>query len=197
MPRSDPFALRRPCAHCPFRTDVVGGGDYIRRDRAVEIAQSLAQGSDFPCHKTVEHDEDGDHIPGAGRDTFCAGALIMLEKAGQPNQLMRSAERMGIYDPSRLDMSAPVVGSPHAFIAHHTPEDEREDERECCHVSDMGCQAPAGYADGTPGEGEAEYECGLCGEPVCGACSVNAPAVETGRACNDCVENGHLEEVSA
>lgn len=58
-------------------------------------------GASFPCHKTVEYDEEGD-----GRATFdtehCAGAYIFAEKNGNATQMMRIAERLGLYDHRKL-----------------------------------------------------------------------------------------------
>lgn len=34
--------------------------------------------------------------------------LILAERDGGPNQMMRICERLGMYDPSKLDTSAPV-----------------------------------------------------------------------------------------
>lgn len=46
----------------------------------------------------------------------CAGALILLEKMEQPNQMMRWMERIGAYDRTKLDMDAPVFGDTEEFI---------------------------------------------------------------------------------
>jgi hypothetical protein len=163
------FDLRRPCPHCPFRTDVP---PYLTGPRCQEIATSLANGAEFPCHKTtVEGDDDGDLV--ATKDSqMCAGALILMEKAGQPNQMVRVAERLGMYDSASLDMSAPVHGSYVDFIYHHgEPE---EDEAEPCGVVDAGCLAPAGYMVGGSVVVETDREpticCPDCGTYVCDAC---------------------------
>lgn len=165
------YTLRRPCQHCPFRTDVPG---YLRRARCVEIAESIAQGATFPCHKTVEHDDDEDgepitRVPDTAQ--MCAGAMIVLERLEQPNQAMRVAERLGLYDPGKLDMAAPVVAHLAALADHHEPE-----EMDPCSVADPDCEAPAGMLvggvvtaaewSGTP------HMCEGCGEPVCDACCV-------------------------
>ncbi len=103
---SAPYKLVSPCANCPFRTDV---RPYLTRDRVREIARSLVR-SEFPCHKTVTYDEDGEPVPSRSQ-SHCAGALILLEKLGQPSQMMRIAERLGMYDARKLDMSAAVFDS--------------------------------------------------------------------------------------
>lgn len=50
--RRNPFAVVRPCAHCPFRTDVQ---PYLRPERARDIAGALLAGEDFPCHATIDY----------------------------------------------------------------------------------------------------------------------------------------------
>lgn len=111
---SNPYAMTSPCDNCPFRSDVK---PYIRAARVVEIRQSLMR-SEFPCHKTVEYDDDGDAVR-SNAEIHCAGALILLEREGQPFQMMRIAERLGIYDASKLNMDAPVYESFNAMVKAH------------------------------------------------------------------------------
>jgi hypothetical protein len=102
------FDLVRPCKHCPFRTDTP---PFLNPSRVWEIGLAITDGdSTFACHKTVEHDEDGEHIP-KGDEQHCAGAAILLMKLEMPNQMMRIAERIGMFDSSKLDMDAPVYDS--------------------------------------------------------------------------------------
>ena len=82
MPR---FDLKRPCLHCPFRTDSTGIR-FANRERALEIwASAFFHG--FPCHKTavyVEEDPEGPEDSGyyMGEATqHCAGFAIMQLKA--------------------------------------------------------------------------------------------------------------------
>ncbi len=106
----EPYGLTRPCAKCPFRTDIPG---YLRADRVEEIAMSLVS-SEFPCHETTRDDDDdgcGETYTPKGGEVHCAGALILMEKIGEPSQLMRIAERCGMYDRRKLDMGAPVFDS--------------------------------------------------------------------------------------
>lgn len=111
---SNPYAMTSPCDNCPFRSDVK---PYIRAARVVEIRQSLER-SEFPCHKTVEYDGDGESL--RSRDEIhCAGALILLEREGQPSQMMRISERLGMYDRSKLNMDAPVYESFEAMVKAH------------------------------------------------------------------------------
>jgi hypothetical protein len=100
------YCRTTPCADCPFRTDIPA---YLSKARVREIEHSLER-SEFHCHKTTEHDDDGE-VAASGKELHCAGALILKEKLGESSQMVRIAERMGMYDASKLDMDAPVFDS--------------------------------------------------------------------------------------
>ena len=108
------FNLSKPCKNCPYRTDCLNG--WLGKARAVEIFRSITKDdATFPCHKTTtEGGQSGK------REEHCAGALILLEKLEEPNQMMRIAERLKFYDHFKLDMSAPVFDTGADFIEHHT-----------------------------------------------------------------------------
>jgi hypothetical protein len=109
------FDLKKPCANCPFRSDIKF---WLRLDRVEEILDSITQQQQtFACHKTTQHDDDGEHVP-RSKEQHCAGALIMLERMNKPNQMMRISERLGMYDRHGLDMTAPVFGSAEEMLAH-------------------------------------------------------------------------------
>ena len=115
------YAMTNPCAKCPFRHDIPG---YLMAERAEEIAETLTtyQGV-FPCHETVDYkgadDEEGNGVV-KDDSQHCAGAMIMLEHMEMPNQMMRIAERLGMYDATKLNMWAPVFDDAEAFIEHHS-----------------------------------------------------------------------------
>jgi hypothetical protein len=95
--------MTTPCAACPFLKK--HKHTYTMR-RLVEFASG-----EFHCHKTGTTGDDGDGGENfvATRDSLhCAGALIFLEKRDSPHQMMRISERLGLYDRSKLDMTAPV-----------------------------------------------------------------------------------------
>src|SRR5690348_9305882 len=102
------FSMTAPCPKCPFRTDIP---TFLRKARAREIADALTRHQQtFQCHQTVDYSRADDAGNGNDRTPnaqHCAGALIMLEHMGQPNQMMRIMERLGGYDCRKLDMSAP------------------------------------------------------------------------------------------
>ncbi|MET1088000.1 MAG: hypothetical protein ABWY04_12910 [Arthrobacter sp.] len=114
--RPDPFALKRPCGNCPFRTD---RAPFLDRERAQDSADSLVADGSFPWHKTVDYsseDGTGEITP---ESKHCAGALIVLEHEENPNQMMRIAERTGFYDRTKLVMDSPVPESMDEWVELH------------------------------------------------------------------------------
>lgn len=98
------FDLKRPCAQCPFRTDIK---PYLRAARAQEIVDAMVEHDGaFPCHKTIEHNEEGEGVMSRSSQ-HCAGALILLEKIDKPNQVMRTFERFCGGLPSRRQTPQP------------------------------------------------------------------------------------------
>lgn len=115
------FTMARPCDSCPFRTDRPG---FLHRSRAEEIAEALFDlDQTFACHKTVDYDDDGewedDRERGYTATHHCAGAMILMERAGRANQMMRIGERVGFYDRNKLDMRSPVFETREEFEEHH------------------------------------------------------------------------------
>jgi hypothetical protein len=106
LPTFNPYGLVRPCKLCPFRTDVE---PYLRPSRVTEIEQSILGGAEFPCHETTGA-KTGKPRP-RSEHVHCAGALILMENNGRASQMMRIAERLGLYDARKLDGDAPVYES--------------------------------------------------------------------------------------
>ena len=105
------FDLKKPCHDCPFLRK---GGVRLTLARVREIAGGLldSQGATFACHKTTVDDPDDDAERMENRDTrHCAGALIFAEKNGNATQMMRIAERLGLYNARTLMKDKTVVGS--------------------------------------------------------------------------------------
>jgi hypothetical protein len=116
------FDLVRPCGDCPFRSDRPA---YLRPER---VRQILGAGkgrrwwpaSSFPCHNTIVYgdaDDDGNSkttVPPTAQQ--CAGVMIILTREGRPNDAMQIAERFGMFDPRKLDMTAPVHESADAAV---------------------------------------------------------------------------------
>lgn len=115
------FDLVRPCGNCPFRTDL-GFSFHFRPRRGQEILNSfLRHDGTFACHKTLgKRAEDEDETITINEDAqHCAGALILdrkLSGTGSASLVIRLAILAEIYDPERLDMTAPVVDTEAEFI---------------------------------------------------------------------------------
>jgi hypothetical protein len=96
----------------------------LHRSRALEIGRMMLNfnGGVFPCHETIDYDEDEeDHIRNAGQ--HCAGALIFAEKNGNATQMMRIAERLRLYDHTKLKKNHHLVfDSLKEMVAHLTKE---------------------------------------------------------------------------
>lgn len=108
------YDLVRPCKDCPFRTDIKA---FLTPARAREICDSMIQRQmTFSCHKLNEFRDNGEVVEG-DKAQHCAGALIFLERLNRPNQMMRIAQRLGMYDSTKLDMDAPIFRTPSQMIA--------------------------------------------------------------------------------
>jgi hypothetical protein len=89
------FDMKQPCKDCPF---IKGSSTNLSlaESRLTGIVSDVMNNHTFTCHKTLELIKtDQQH---------CAGALIYLEKRDNPNQMMRIAERIGVYDRTKLNM---------------------------------------------------------------------------------------------
>jgi len=99
------YDMTQPCDACPF----------LKKNKHGFTLKRLAEfaSGQFPCHKTASNNED-DYEDGEGGyvanedSQHCAGALIFCEKRNAPNQMMRICERLGMYDPRKLNMKAAV-----------------------------------------------------------------------------------------
>ena len=113
----DPYALKKPCANCPFIKDEEASiRKSLCKGRVPGIIKGLINGTatGFSCHKTTgrgDEDDDGNYIP-SGQELECAGALILLEKMNRPTQLMRIMERVGGYDRNDLIPAHDLVIDP-------------------------------------------------------------------------------------
>lgn len=92
------YDMTKPCAKCPFRRGTVM---KLTRARIIDLERSLIRhnGATFPCHETLDYDVGLDDEPHhTEKTTHCAGALAYIEKHGVSSQMMRIAERLGMYD---------------------------------------------------------------------------------------------------
>lgn len=96
------YTQTTPCKECPFLLS-------MKKGFSIKRLKEFASNS-FPCHKSAEiiEGEGGGEYHAKKESVHCAGALIFCEKRGQPNQMMRIAERLGMYDRTKLNMSAKI-----------------------------------------------------------------------------------------
>lgn len=95
--------MTNPCDACPFSKKMEKG--FTLR-RLSEFASSA-----FSCHKTCEAEDNENgalEFRANNKSIHCAGALIFLEKRKMPNQMMQIAERLGMYDHTKLNMKAKI-----------------------------------------------------------------------------------------
>ena len=111
------FDMRSPCDNCPFRTDVV---PYLRVERVIELAHLLQQRT-FICHKSIHCEQPRDEKGRFARriHQHCAGVLIVMEKSESLGSLQQIAERLGLYDPSQMNLNAPVYENFDQMIQAH------------------------------------------------------------------------------
>lgn len=91
------YKMTTPCDACPF---LKGSGFTL-------ASLNRHASGEFACHKQCDLSDEGTYEP-REKSAHCAGALIFLEKQNRPHQMMRICERIGMYDASKLDMTAPV-----------------------------------------------------------------------------------------
>lgn len=97
---SNPFRLNKPCADCPFRKDKYF---HLAPGRREGIAESLRDGQGFTCHKTLDYNTDDGAPNRTQKSQECVGATGTVMRDGFPHALYQIAERLGLFDPSRLD----------------------------------------------------------------------------------------------
>lgn len=58
----------------------------------------------FHCHETAHHpklggqwDDEGEYVV-SNKESFCVGAMVLLEKAGRPSVAQRVASVLGLYE---------------------------------------------------------------------------------------------------
>ena len=117
MPDHD---LKRPCTHCPFRSDETGIR-FFNRERAEEIEES-AYRNGFPCHLTAVYVED-DFFGNSGyhmgdESSHCAGYTIMQIKEGNgPWPGIDNDEELLARLEDHIDWDAPVFDSVEDYLS--------------------------------------------------------------------------------
>ena len=96
------YSMTKPCDACPFLKGSGFTWTNLHRHASGE----------FACHKTCKLDDESEVYEPQKKSLHCAGALIFLEAQSKPHQMMRIAERLGMYDRRKLEMGAPVIKKP-------------------------------------------------------------------------------------
>jgi len=94
------FAVKKPCANCPFRND--DQAIPLQPGRREGIIEGLLSGEHetFPCHATVyrkdrrNHDEDDNYRP--VDVSVCPGAAAVSRKFGRDLTIVQLATRLGM-----------------------------------------------------------------------------------------------------
>ncbi len=110
------FALRKPCANCPFRRE---GAIELMPGRLEGIVNDLLEDdtSTFTCHKTLKSapepaDEDDGMLQRRAYqegEKMCAGAAAYLMKQGRPSVGMRYALITGSIPSDHWTGAEPLV----------------------------------------------------------------------------------------
>lgn len=134
------FDLKKPCKNCPFLKASVQPANkgWLSKGRAQGIIDSLLyHGGTFPCHKTTRMDDEFDHdleyaSEEAAREAekeawrrnvagsqYCAGALILMLKCGNPSQMTQFAQRLNFFNEEELIDRDKVVENLEEFVNMH------------------------------------------------------------------------------
>lgn len=108
------FDLKRPCKTCPFRAKA--GGTFGLTAKRLE---GIITGTAFQCHNTVDYEYFDDERKRQGKKPQqCAGLMSLLHREGKSNNIMQIAERLGAFDPEKLDHSEVYPSIRACFKAH-------------------------------------------------------------------------------
>ncbi len=109
------FALKKPCANCPFRNDK--DAIELAPGRKEQIIEDLLSGtqSTFHCHKTV-YREDGRNFEDEQYKPVdvcqCPGAAAVARKFGRDTAMVQIASRLGVIAPDHYDEALPLTIDP-------------------------------------------------------------------------------------
>lgn len=110
------FALKKPCADCPFRKDKQAID--LAPGRKEEIIEALLSGdtSTFHCHKTV-HRSDGRNYNEEGSYqpvdvSHCPGAAAVARKCGRDTVMVQVASRLGAIAEDHFDEALELTLDP-------------------------------------------------------------------------------------
>lgn len=121
------FKLRKPCKNCPFTKRCHKG--WLGTERAEGLVNEIVHGDGFfTCHQTIDYDVvsgDETEAPIVDGNQFCAGALILAERANPgANRNIRMAKMFGICKVDEQAHKDEVFENEEEFIKHHTYDGE-------------------------------------------------------------------------
>ena len=99
------FSLKKPCTDCPFRSDKEFP---LSVERKADIAESLKNGQEFVCHRTVDYLDDD--ASDQSHSCSCAGARETSRRSGIVSNAEQFAQRFG-FEFSAVDTDSPVYDS--------------------------------------------------------------------------------------
>ena len=184
-----PAVTAAPCRKCPFRAKFKGDDDYLRPGRRAEIVQSMLADGMFPCHETVDYASGEDGDDDLSNTVECAGAALVMLRAGRDTQMLRISERLGMVDIDELvERNAKIdLWTMREALDELDTDDDEDGTSGTCDVVNANCEAPAGYMIGgevVHGTDKVDTVCPECGVFVCDACSDDNGACLNGM-CSD------------
>ena len=123
------FDMKRPCTHCPFRSDETGIR-FATQERALDIyLTALIHG--FPCHQTADYLDNEDDLDAPSGYVFgeasqhCAGFLIMRLKEDGDYPWPGIGDQDETLERIRqnVDLSTPVFDNMDAFMRANADPD--------------------------------------------------------------------------
>lgn len=107
------FTIKRPCEHCPFRSDV---HPFLRR--APQIAKQMKDDHYwFACHETTGVSK-GKRVRRSDQ-SHCMGLAAVLWSMGMPNIAMRLALSFKMITVAQLEAPKNTFRSLTEFVQHH------------------------------------------------------------------------------
>jgi hypothetical protein len=95
------WRMERPCVDCPFSTSDAGKRQWraLRPEFRRQLRQELLgkggrEPTYFLCHKTTEHDDEGEHVASAPGQRVCAGAIAFQDQHHVSSNYARVCERL-------------------------------------------------------------------------------------------------------
>lgn len=109
----------KPCAGCPFRSDVPV---YLGHSRVQKIAAAVAEYADFKCPNAGAPSEENYPVARTAwmrTANHCVGAHIFLLKIAPKDRMLWLLIATGHLRPEDYDLEVPVFETLEEFVQHH------------------------------------------------------------------------------